>query len=305
MDLVGPRGAVDGLPAREVVPGREDLPDLRGHGPDPAARHRAHAGGRVRGAAAVREGRGRAGADERPRTASSRRRRATRRRRRPPAQRRSKVRRLEAVRPPRGGVACRPMARRATRTVTRTAGRAPRRATGRAWRSRSRSTSCCSSATVVGGILTDSLALLADAGHLALGRGRDRDRARGRAAGRRGADAGAHLRPAAQRGARRARERRAAAGRDRRADRGRGAVAASAIPPDVAGAGMLALGLVGLAGNVAATWVLAAGEREDLNLEGVLRHSAARRAQLDRRGRRRRARARRRAGTRRTRSPAS
>ena len=38
---------------------------------------------------------------------------------------------------------------------------------------------------------------------------------------------------------------------------------------------MLALGLAGLAGNVAATWVLAAGEREDLNLEGVLRHSAA------------------------------
>ena len=38
---------------------------------------------------------------------------------------------------------------------------------------------------------------------------------------------------------------------------------------------MLALGLAGLAGNVAATWVLASGEREDLNLEGVLRHSAA------------------------------
>ena len=36
---------------------------------------------------------------------------------------------------------------------------------------------------------------------------------------------------------------------------------------------MVALGLVGLAGNLAATWVLAAGEREDLNLEGVLRHS--------------------------------
>ena len=37
---------------------------------------------------------------------------------------------------------------------------------------------------------------------------------------------------------------------------------------------MLVLGVVGLAGNVAATWVLAAGEREDINLEGVLRHSA-------------------------------
>jgi cobalt-zinc-cadmium efflux system protein len=32
---------------------------------------------------------------------------------------------------------------------------------------------------------------------------------------------------------------------------------------------------VALAGNVAATWVLARGRREDLNLEGVLRHSAA------------------------------
>jgi cobalt-zinc-cadmium efflux system protein len=46
-------------------------------------------------------------------------------------------------------------------------------------------------------------------------------------------------------------------------------------PPDVEGGGVLALGLVGLAGNVAATWVLARGGREDLNLEGVLRHSAA------------------------------
>jgi cobalt-zinc-cadmium efflux system protein len=46
-------------------------------------------------------------------------------------------------------------------------------------------------------------------------------------------------------------------------------------PPDVEGAGVLALGLVGLAGNLAATWVLARGRREDLNLEGVLRHSAA------------------------------
>jgi len=46
-------------------------------------------------------------------------------------------------------------------------------------------------------------------------------------------------------------------------------------PPHVAGAGVLVLGVVGLAGNVAATWVLAGGQRSDINLEGVLRHSAA------------------------------
>jgi cobalt-zinc-cadmium efflux system protein len=46
-------------------------------------------------------------------------------------------------------------------------------------------------------------------------------------------------------------------------------------PPDVEGAGVLVLGAVGLAGNAAATWVLARGEREDINLEAVLRHSVA------------------------------
>jgi len=46
-------------------------------------------------------------------------------------------------------------------------------------------------------------------------------------------------------------------------------------PPAIDGAGVLALGLLGLAGNVAATVVLARGQREDINLEGVLRHSAA------------------------------
>jgi cobalt-zinc-cadmium efflux system protein len=45
--------------------------------------------------------------------------------------------------------------------------------------------------------------------------------------------------------------------------------------PDVAGGGVLALGVVGLLGNIAATALLAAGERSDLNLEGALRHSAA------------------------------
>jgi cobalt-zinc-cadmium efflux system protein len=46
-------------------------------------------------------------------------------------------------------------------------------------------------------------------------------------------------------------------------------------PPGIDGWGVLALGLLGLAGNVAATLVLAGGQREDINLEGVLRHSAA------------------------------
>jgi cobalt-zinc-cadmium efflux system protein len=46
-------------------------------------------------------------------------------------------------------------------------------------------------------------------------------------------------------------------------------------PPEVEGAGVVALGVVGLLGNVAATWVLARGRRDDLNLEAVLRHSAA------------------------------
>lgn len=46
-------------------------------------------------------------------------------------------------------------------------------------------------------------------------------------------------------------------------------------PPGIDGWGVLGLGALGLAGNVAATFVLARGEREDINLEGVLRHSAA------------------------------
>ncbi|MGN6588427.1 MAG: cation diffusion facilitator family transporter [Solirubrobacterales bacterium] len=46
-------------------------------------------------------------------------------------------------------------------------------------------------------------------------------------------------------------------------------------PPEIDGWGVLALGALGLAGNVAATLVLLRGERKDINLEGVLRHSAA------------------------------
>jgi cobalt-zinc-cadmium efflux system protein len=46
-------------------------------------------------------------------------------------------------------------------------------------------------------------------------------------------------------------------------------------PSDVNGAGVLIIGLVGLAGNIAATVALAGGDRADINLEAVLRHSAA------------------------------
>ena len=46
-------------------------------------------------------------------------------------------------------------------------------------------------------------------------------------------------------------------------------------PPDVEGVGVLVVGVAGLLGNAAATVVLAGGDRRDVNLEGVLRHSAA------------------------------
>jgi cobalt-zinc-cadmium efflux system protein len=46
-------------------------------------------------------------------------------------------------------------------------------------------------------------------------------------------------------------------------------------PPAIDGGGVLVLGALGLAGNLAATLVLVRGQRQDINLEGVLRHSAA------------------------------
>jgi len=46
-------------------------------------------------------------------------------------------------------------------------------------------------------------------------------------------------------------------------------------PPSIDGIGVLVLGLFGLLGNAGAALVLARGERVDVNLEGVLRHSAA------------------------------
>jgi cobalt-zinc-cadmium efflux system protein len=54
-----------------------------------------------------------------------------------------------------------------------------------------------------------------------------------------------------------------------------GAIDRLSGPPGVKGAGVLILGVVSLAGNGGATWVLARGERQDVNLEAVLRHSAA------------------------------
>lgn len=57
------------------------------------------------------------------------------------------------------------------------------------------------------------------------------------------------------------------------------AVAVAAIgrlsdPPSIDGLGVLGLGLFGLLGNAGAALVLVRGERVDVNLEGVLRHSA-------------------------------
>ena len=127
-------------------------------------------------------------------------------------------------------------------------------------------------ATVVGGLLADSLALLADAGHLASDVGAI---AIGLIAARL---AGVAPTPARTYGLQRSEVLGALAN-------GVLLLVVSVLivvealsrlgnPPDVGGAGILALGLAGLAGNVAATWVLATGEREDINLEGVLRHSA-------------------------------
>lgn len=46
-------------------------------------------------------------------------------------------------------------------------------------------------------------------------------------------------------------------------------------PPEIDAWPVIALGVIGLLGNLWAALVLARGEREDVNLEGVLRHSAA------------------------------
>ncbi|MGB1584213.1 MAG: cation diffusion facilitator family transporter [Solirubrobacterales bacterium] len=46
-------------------------------------------------------------------------------------------------------------------------------------------------------------------------------------------------------------------------------------PPEIDGTGVLIFGFFGLLGNAVATWVLVRGDRSDINLEGVLRHSVA------------------------------
>ncbi len=128
-------------------------------------------------------------------------------------------------------------------------------------------------AEAIGGILTGSLALLADAGHLL-------------------SDAGAiGLALLAARMATLPASERRTFGYQRSEViaalvNGLGLVAISVLivvgavsrfgdPSDIDGGPVIALGIVGLLGNLWAALVLARGERQDLNLEGVLRHSAA------------------------------
>jgi cobalt-zinc-cadmium efflux system protein len=126
-------------------------------------------------------------------------------------------------------------------------------------------------ATVVGGVLADSLALLADGGHLAS------DVAAIGIALIAARLASVAPTPARTYGLQRTEVFGALIN-------GVGLVVVAALivfeaiarfsdPPHVAGAAVLVLGLLGLAGNAAATIVLLGGEREDLNLEAVLRHS--------------------------------
>ncbi len=126
---------------------------------------------------------------------------------------------------------------------------------------------------VVGGVLTGSLAVLADAGHLLSDAG---------AIGLALLAATLASRPGDYRrtfGYQRS-EVLAALANGLMLVAVAAAVAIAAVgrlgdPPQIDGAGVLALGVLGLAGNLAATVVLAGGRREDLNLEGALRHSFA------------------------------
>jgi cobalt-zinc-cadmium efflux system protein len=128
-------------------------------------------------------------------------------------------------------------------------------------------------AAVVGGVLTGSLALLADAGHVLSDIGAI---ALGLLAARLASRSGG---PRRTFGLQRTEVLAALANGIALVAIGVAIVIAAvdrlSDPPGVEGGGVLAIGAVGLAGNVAATWVLARGRREDLNLEAVLRHSAA------------------------------
>jgi cobalt-zinc-cadmium efflux system protein len=53
------------------------------------------------------------------------------------------------------------------------------------------------------------------------------------------------------------------------------AIARLSDPPEVTGAGVLVIGLLSLVGNGIGTLVLLGGDRSNLNLEGALRHTAA------------------------------
>jgi cobalt-zinc-cadmium efflux system protein len=128
-------------------------------------------------------------------------------------------------------------------------------------------------AEAVGGVLTGSLAVLADAGHLLSDVG---------SIGLALFAAGLAARPAGGRmtfGYQRS-EILAALVNGLLLVAVAAAVAYAAVgrlgdPPQIDGLGVLGLGLLGLLGNAGAALVLARGEREDVNLEGVLRHSAA------------------------------
>ena len=141
MDLVGPDAQSTELPAGEVVPRRQDLPAVRGHGRDPADGHLAHAGARVRRAARLRAPRSPSRGDE--------------------AGAGTRAESLPPSRSVLSSAAC-----TGTHGHAHALGRAPARDSRRRMWSRSRSTSALLAAEVVGGILTGSLAVLADAGHL-------------------------------------------------------------------------------------------------------------------------------------------
>ena len=127
-------------------------------------------------------------------------------------------------------------------------------------------------ATAVGGFLTDSLALLADAGHLLSDVGAI---VVGLVAARL---AGIEPTPERSFGFKRT-EILGALANGLLLIAIAVVIAVQAIsrlsdPNDVAGGGVLILGAFGLVGNAAATLVLASGARADINLEAILRHSA-------------------------------